>query len=314
MRQKVIYSVVFFCVFLICDRILGKVVSNYVQSKVYDKRISDLAKNELKPDIFIVGSSLAARNIDPIQLTNNTGKEHFNLGYPGSNLTFHRLLINLILSNEKLPKLIILTASDNLLEDTRLKKGGVSFREDIANQFISFPVVKRALIDLDLKDKYLCELSHVYRENANFNSAINFLVFGREKQTSLTKVGQKGYMIRSDKKSITHDTLQYINEGKYYSQENESNKLIEDFTFIVESLKVKGVNFVVALPPQYQSATDLFIERLEEFDSNIEVWDYRESLKEKEYFFDRVHLNLNGAKKFNDMLTNKINTHFEKNN
>lgn len=311
-KTSILKIISFFLFLILLDRGIGKLLSTLTIESKYDKRLGLLLENRLSSDGYIVGSSRAARNIDPLSFSINSGYETYNLGRPGSNISFHRLLIELVLRLDVKPDFIILTLGDkSLLDNDRKDAGGVSYPEDLVQSYVDNNLILNELSDKGLKNLYLSKLSNAYRQNNNLNSSISKILNGNEKESRINRMDTLGSMLLPGQ-SVTYDTLTYMSKATLYDKSIEDKDLVNDLNWIIEKTSDLDVDLIIVFTPEYRAPTSGFYNRIRELDERLVVLDLREEYRAKDDFYDKVHLNEIGSKYFTVKLLDKLNSYFEK--
>ena len=92
-------------VFIILCFIIDKGVGNFVENGALkypiDDRLEKLINNELKKDLFVIGSSRAFNNINTGLISEKLNIDAYNLGFPGSTPEFHEFVFQMILKFNK---------------------------------------------------------------------------------------------------------------------------------------------------------------------------------------------------------------------
>ncbi len=110
--KNVIKYILFFCVLIVGDTVIGNALSVYAKKEKHDHRIEWLLDKKINAEILIIGSSRANNNYSPEVIMNQTGHTCYNLGMSGTNIVFHETILDLVLMNPNKPKLIVYNIDD----------------------------------------------------------------------------------------------------------------------------------------------------------------------------------------------------------
>lgn len=263
--------------------------------KEYDNRLEKLLNEELKADVFIVGSSRGARSILANQLENSINKTAYNLSYSGSNIIFHEFLVKTIANRAKLPKKILLIMDDPIsLYETK----GINYRFD---RLYPLTLYNEVFNELSLKgeNKLLLSPFVLHRlTSAHFD-------FSEKKLNELDTIQEDGSMPLIGK---SPEVVFNYSKASPYRLENESNLKVEALKNIVEITKLSNIELILLITPSYKSFDNSFIESLNEIThSEIKIFNvYDDSFKDENLFYDNGHLNKKGAKQYTQLLANYL--------
>lgn len=291
------------------------IIVAYLLDSAYENDYSNTERGILnyyiktqKPEILLVGSSYVLHGVIPKKF----GKNCFNLSSQGTHIGYNAAIIDLLNQSNKLPtKTLILHIEP---DDLYLKK-----INQVSNQFLKLQYyynqnqfIKKH-IDLMSRYEFLKYFMSVYRHNGHalqllstffskktkFNTANNgFIPLKQTKNDHLriSKTYQK-YLITNPKKStiFDHSTLVFID---HINQICTDNKI---------KLVVFSAPFFKA--PKLTVDNSLELEIILKH-KKIPYLNYLKnggaSLKDKKYWYDNFHLNINGAKVLSNILYETI--------
>lgn len=237
-----------------------------------------------KIDYVFLGSSRTANHIMTSEVRKQTGGTAINLGIEGAVLGDNLLEMKLLISRKvKIRKAF-------LQVDYLYDKHGVSF---IANQaalpFLSEPVVKDYLKPV-LPDFYALYYIPFYRYMVN-----DYRIGFREFFFSL--IGKKGRIDMRDG-FIPQEGKKPLGEFKWPAEISDGNETIDEFQRICKENNIELVLFCA--PVCSNSSNKEYTSKLKERMPGFR--DYSAALPDQ-YFNNCGHLNVEGAKKFTQMLT-----------
>jgi lysophospholipase L1-like esterase len=102
------------------------------------------------------------------------------------------------------------------------------------------------------------------------------------------------------------------NEKKIFKSEHDPLS-IKYFLKIEALCKRENLNLIVLNSPVHKSLSkrqkvrnEKYLKFIEQFDSNIQFWNYEDLSLENKYFFDENHLNVKGAEIFSKLINKKL--------
>ncbi len=299
MKIIVYRTVVFVLIVFLFDRILG-FVSQGLYNTTKDYTISKLRYtiDSTKQDILILGSSRAQHHFIPDIFENNTGYSTFNCGFGGQGLQFSYIQLYESLKRYK-PKIVVIDISPNVLLDPdsqqKLKILLPFFQRDT--------LIYNALTNRKSSEK-LKFISSIYP----YNSTIVSLIRGYIKQNNDSLNG----FIPLTGLIDTTDLTKQINAGF-------PGTIIPDEKFyylkaLISLCKENNISTVAVVSPIYQTNEDLDhmvgqIEKSCESLNGLYFFDlskYSEIYKHMNLFKDNLHLNLDGAIVYSEVLSQKL--------
>lgn len=299
MKNFALKLVLFALAFLAFDKIFILVANKSAEAEI-DKRLESLIKGEIKKDLIIAGSSRGSRDIIASRIEEKTGHSSYNLCYPGSNVEFHEFVLRTLIRFNDPPKIILLVVDDNN-EFINVEKA--IFRLDRLYPLVKYPYIRKELIDIGEKDRYLSKLFVLHNLNkANFNlkdkkfSALDTLMNCGSMPVSFQRVGK---------------TWDFNPEERIYPIENEDLKKLNAFRKILNICKTHDITLFLIFPPNYQNFSEAFEARLNQLvddDTAFYIYNFENPIyKDKDYFYDQEHLVKKGAIIFTDELAQFLN-------
>jgi len=270
--------------------------------KEADKRLELLINGKINKEIVILGSSRGARNIIASEIEKKTGHTAYNLAYPGSDIEFHEFTVRTLLKYNKPPKVILLSVDYPMafLTDSIL-----NFRLDRLYPLVKYDYINDELVARDEKNKIMSNLFALSRMNKT-----NFDI--RQKHfTALDTLYPDGSMPISFQKD-NEDWTPSTTFVKYDSQKELKVKR-DCFLKIIAMCQQQKIRLILIQPPLFDPMDSAFRERLEQLTQNrVAFFDYNHQnpqYKNKDYFYDRTHLNRKGATIFTDEIAHYLNIH-----
>lgn len=300
MKKFLTNILVFGLLFFLLDKLFIFFIVTSPQKEV-DKRLELLVNGKINKEIIILGSSRGARNIIASEIEKKTGHTSYNLAYPGSDIEFHEFVVRTLLKFNKAPKVILLSVDYPMafLPDSIL-----NFRLDRLYPLVKYNYINEELVARGEKNRIMSNLFALSRMNkTNFD-------IRQKKFTALDTLYADGSMPISFQKD-TEDWTPSKSFVKYNSKKELQVKL-ECFKKIVSMCQEKNIKLILIQPPLYDTMDPSFRGRLVELTENkIAFFDYNRQnpmYKNKEYFYDRTHLNLKGATVFTNEIAQYLNT------
>ncbi len=286
--MKKFLSFVFSClvIVLLVDVLFGTFCNWYVKDKPLpgDYENVDYLIKRSTDDVIILGSSIALNSLMPTIVEDSLGMTCFNGGANGQTLTFYDTMVECILARHK-PKMIVLGLKNEELAGT-----GVGGRYNFLVPYYDkgYSMIDSCLKARDKYEPYLLK-SNLYRYNTIWWRILlyHFITPGEPGEKGFVAKGIPSFYPTLYKKEVSTQI---------------SNQRKEEFRSMVERCRNAGVQLVAYFPPNYykysgKSATINYVENYCK-EHNIPCFDDSqdaEFLKNKEWFYDNVHLNKNGA-------------------
>ncbi len=270
--------------------------------KQVDKRLELLINGKINKEIVILGSSRAARNIIASEIERKTGRSAYNLAYPGSDIEFHEFVVRTLLKFNKPPKIILLSVDYPMafLPDSIL-----NFRLDRMYPLVKYTYINEELIARDEKNIVMSNIFALGRMNKT-----NFDI--RQKHfTALDTLYADGSMpISFQKKDEDWSPSATI---KKYDATKEMKVKRDCFKKIIVMCRQRNIELIIVHPPLFDPMDGAFTKRLQQLTYNkIPFFEYNHQnpiYKDKDYYYDRTHLNRKGAMIFTDEIAQFLKTH-----
>lgn len=280
-------------IFALCFFLLDKAfipIRNSAPGREVDRRLEMIVTGKIHSDVLIFGSSRGARSVIAKVFTDSLGISAYNLSFPGSDVTFHEYLLRTTLNTKgnKKPKSVILVVDDS--DELKVSKS-LKFRFDRMYPLVRYKVIREELVNRKEKKPILNELLVLHQLNKS-----TFL-FKQRKFTKNDSIMPCGSMPISHQKKTFNKI--YKSQPYTYSKDQELIQKISAFREFKDLCKNNGIQFIVAIPPNFRTVTRGFKDRLLQVMNGYgEVWMY-DSLNSvysnSNYFFDNAHLQTNGS-------------------
>jgi len=303
MRTILLKSACLLLLLFAVDRILGFCISRAAGARQLDQRLEKLLQGRIAADIMILGSSRAARNIIGSEIEKASGLSTFNLGYPGSNIDFHEMLLRLMIKSGLRAGKIVLAVDDDaeLIEDPT-----INFRFDVLYPHLYDEAINREICERKKLKVILTRISLCYRQRPNVKQALQYVVKGRLRPDPLSNIEEDGSM-PIDGKSVTYGELGYGAVPRIYDKGRESIYLREKFRSVVELCRQSNIKLIILFSPNFFRPTDGFQNRMRELGGkNAQYIDLSIDFLEKELYYDGYHLDRKGAILFSKALGESI--------
>jgi hypothetical protein len=288
---------------MVADQLVGSFIDYYARKQVRDNRIELLLNEHLHQEIFVLGSSRALNNYSPEIIRERTGMSCYNLGVSGSNILFHEAILDLVLSRDSLPKLIVYNIDDY---GALYKMDGIVFRKDVLYPYVENQQVNKWVCEVLDKNYVASVLMKSYRQNVNFINSLKYFVYGREaidyKTTNFNQYGANLLVQRPE------DPVPVISHEPQPGLPADTEPRHEAaFQRIQQKCAEKGVELIMVIPPLFKLPTPGFTEQIgERLLPTTHLVDFSQKLQNSKYFFNKDHLNLEGAVAFSELVSQEI--------
>ncbi len=283
MKQFLLRLGIFCLVVVLFDQLFYLVIQDLPNSQV-DKRVEGVVTGTINADVLVLGSSRAAHNVLAETLVSTTYKKAFNLGFRGSNVSFHLFLMQTYLKHNRKPKAVIYVVDVPYLFDPE----ALVFRNDALLPYVKYPVFTTALVAQD----QLSPLAYV----SNF-AKTNYKVLTDQPQVSIenftTRLGSNPLPV-----------LPYKGVGAHFVPNKKklvSPTLIRDFKALQRLCAQQTIPFYCVVPPNNVSLDTVFVQKLKGYllPSTI-FYSYKGNYTTANNinFYDISHLNQKGATLF----------------
>jgi hypothetical protein len=296
----------FLILFVLCDRWLGYHISSGAIKRQLDHRLGRVLERKIQPQVIILGSSRAARDVIASEFEKASGLSTYNLGYPGSNIDFHEMLLREIVESGCIPEKVILAIDD----DTEvIEEETINFRFDVIYPYVKFESINREICVRKKINLLITRLSDCYRERPNFKQALDYSLKGPMKPDLLNTIQADGSM-PIDGKSVTYEKMAYSISSKQYDPKRESPFLREKLVHFVRLCKQYRIQLIILFSPNFFTPTIGFEERMRELVGETSVYlNYSTAFLIKGLYYDGYHLDRKGAEVFSKILGEKVRSY-----
>ena len=288
---------IFGLLFFVLDKIFIFFIAVSPDKEV-DKRLELLINGKINKELVVLGSSRGARNIIASEIEKKTGHSAYNLAYPGSDIEFHEFIVRSLLKFNNAPKVILLSVDYPmaLLPDSIL-----NFRLDRMYPLVKYNYINDELIARGEKNIIASNLFALSRMNkTNFD-------IRQKKFTALDTLYADGSMPISFQKPNEDWSP---SKGSAYNQKKELQVKVACFQKIIALCQEKNIKLIIIQPPLLDDMDDAFKKRLQQLSHfKVPFLEYNTQnpvYKNKEYFYDKTHLNRKGAMIFTDEIADYI--------
>lgn len=265
----------------------------------YDQRLEQLIKGELQQDILVLGSSRGARGILANEMENLTGHTTYNLSYPGSDILFHKFLLEKCIEKAK-PKMLLLVLDD---PGSFYDYETINFRYDKLYPLTIYPEIKEALVEQGKKTPYVIDWVVAYRIRESFPSLLT-----PKTATTDETLGPNGSMPLNFKKP--EFTRKEPAEAMVYNMAKENEEKVAALKAIVALTKEAGIQLLLVYTPNFYPSTQEYRARIRHLvGDDIATYTHPDSTiiyQNPDYFYDETHLKTNGAKVFTAELSQTV--------
>ena len=299
------YIILFFICFFIIDQSLAAILKNiYQKINTGPGRYNYIIKQNV--DCFIMGSSTATCFYSNI-ISNKLGISAMNIGLDGSALIYSRCLLDLILSNNIKPRIILL--SIDLFEIQKFAWSGNFYQnvEKLAPLYGESDYIDKSLYK-DKPFEFLKYKIASYKYNDLFFSLL-FQLTRNEKEYKHEPSPKKILQLPINKKIL---------ENHFSDEMAVDERKIELYNHIIEICKKNDIIIVFVKPPKYYPEL-----RMTERDKKLEqIFDHIAKnnnihflkITQEDYpefrsnilFKDVLHLNDRGSKLFSHILCDRL--------
>jgi len=297
MRKFLKTLIIFGVVLITADRCFYFVLKHSADLEV-DKRLEDVINGNINKDILIIGSSRGARNIIASQLEKNTKYSAYNLSYPGSNIAFHKFLLqSLIKFNEK-PKMVLLAIDD---PEELVYNNSLNFRYERLYPLTKYEYINDEMIKRDKKNRFSKHINFLRGNKSNLD-------FRKKSFSHLDTIQQCGSMpIHSQNENFKS---LYSNKEKIYNVDKEISEKVEDFLGFQELCFQHNIKLIFCFSPNFYKFNRSFRDRIQllcQNENEIFIYDTLNPIyKDPSLFYDPVHLQKKGAEIYTKEISNFI--------
>lgn len=298
MRTFWIRAVLFVLGLVALDALIGAAVPRLLARSQADRRFGALVHDRIRAQTLVIGSSRAARDV----LASALPPTAFNLGYPGSNVEFHQLLVAFLLEHDPELQRVVWVLDD----DQELKRSELGFRSDTLYGDVDDAEVRAVLIARGELDPWYSVASRAYCQRLGFQQLFKDWAqagLGSE----LNRVLADGSMPLAGKSASFAEILGSESDGTSYRREDEDPKLVAAFAETVRALAGRQIIFV--FPPNLGAPKPGFEARIRELGGpDSRYLSYADGTWGRSLFYDRAHLDQEGAVRFSARLAQDLAT------
>ena len=283
------------------EKPFGYFVSVASQQRQVDRRLENIDSLVQNTDLFIVGSSRAANGIVPSIIESKIELKTYGMAYSGSNLGFHKSIVSLLYNKEKPTYLLLnIDAREAFIDYKQM-----IYRKDKLLPYLSNQNILKEFCKNSEKNYWLACISWAYRENQNLFHALSYLTDGKEPADITNAVNDRGYIpIHSKSESFDgSDSVQVID----FSDLEIDSTRVKSFRDILTFCKAKNVKVFISILPSFNQKVKGLNTFVKSHFVNDEVLiDLSSNDVRSKYFYDRGHLNDEGAQIITTQLAERI--------
>lgn len=304
MKKIVCFIGVVALIVVACDLTFGAFSKYYVKNHPLpgDYRSIDYIIKESKDEVVILGSSVALNSFMPSLAEDSLGVSCYNAGANGQVLPFFKSVLECMLSRYT-PKLVILGMRPDELSGT-----GIGGRYNILVPYykMGYETIDRYMESKDKYEPWLLK-SNLYRYNTIWWRILlyHFITPGEP--------GEKGFVAKGIPMYFPEMTTTK-------AAQNCSEERLNELQSMITLCESKGVKMVVYFPPMYTKieGVSTSVERVKEICAKHHFPCFDDSqdstfLAHKEWFYDNVHLNKDGAPVYTKSLVKRLKAYEENN-
>lgn len=298
MKRFLKHIIVFGLLFFIVEKTGFFLLQNAKDNQV-DKRLEHVLEGQMNKDIIIFGSSIGAGNILAGDIQKAQNLEAYNLSYQGSDVVFHKFLLEALLKFNKAPKQVLLVVDNPFY----FKKGALTFRADVLRPLAQHSFINNTLIKKN-KQAYYSKFLYLGRLDKDM---LSFKKKAINKNNPLDSFGSQP-LLNVDKHPSSIEKTKNV-----YSLEDENTAKVKAFKDIQNLCKDNNIELICVFPPSFRTHNTVFIKRFKTLmDNNVsKVFVYNTSNKayiDASNYYDNAHLNVNGAKIFTSELNEYLSS------
>lgn len=305
MKKIILKLAIFLALLLVLDRAIAAAISDAVIARQYDTRIEKIMEQEMNYSILVLGSSRAARNVRPDEITEITGLSMYNLGFPGADIDYNEDILRLVIEAGNKPKKILFVADDDF---EVIEHPAINFRIDTFYPFLKYRAIADIICERGIKECLPTYISHTYTQNINLNEAIAYYREGPLQPDALNNIQSDG-SIPIKIKSDDFAQMTYDSAERTYDKSKESPLLLDEFAKIIKLCDDNDIELIILFPPCYKKPTIGFKERIMELaGGNQRFLDFADTpeFRKKELYYDQNHLDAAGSLVFSKNLAKEL--------
>ena len=298
MKNFFVRLVIFFTLIVIIDIFVG-ICFGFLQknAKGGDTSRGNKIAWQTNEDILIFGSSRAFHHYNPIIFQDSLGLSCYNCGQDGNGIFLQYGRLKMI--NERYyPKIIIYDVTQNF--DLLYEADNRKYLTWLRPYYRTNPTIDTIFWDIDKTDK-IKMLSRMYQYNSKF------IQIASDNIKPQQSPGIQGF--RPQYNTMKYEPEIKIKEQTEYQYDSLKIRYLKKFIVATQG----KTNLVFAVSPMYKGMDSDVFAPLKEIceQENIPFLDYSNDPEisfNRNYFYDRVHLNSEGADYFNVKFVNDIDS------
>ncbi|MEX0968534.1 MAG: hypothetical protein WD077_14980 [Bacteroidia bacterium] len=269
---------------------------------------------EADEDLIIMGSSHAMRSINPAILEQKTGIKSYNAAQAAQSILFHNALLPVLLERHK-PSIIVLELAAWELDYMPIHYDRLSF---LLPYYKDYSEVRQT-VDLRSRFENLKMLSRIYPYNSSILTILQNVLTGRENPPLGNGFDTHPTVMKIDPNEKIAISDSAIAAGMNQQLRQDSLKLAALIDFCQTANK-QGTELIVVMTPKLKTLgiNSISLKNISKIlnAQNIPLLNYSrdpEFLQHPEWFYDRSHLNTEGAEHFSHKLADTLKALINKN-
>lgn len=293
MKLFIKHILIFLLIFFVVEKGVWFLLQE-TPNKQYDKRLELMLHGKINKDIIVLGSSRGAGNILTGQLEQETGLKAYNLSYQGSHVEFHEFILETLLKFNKPPKYVLLSIDNS---SQFIEEPSLNFREDAVLPLTKYHYINHELVTQNINSplSYAFFLARYNKFHSLFRDTFV------NTRNPIDSFGSMGILKKNDV------TLVYNSEVKDYNPKFEIESRLKAFNAIQKICELHKIKLVFVFSPSFSSFDSNFYTRFKKLalpELRIFIYDTTNSIyKNQDYFYDKSHLFISGAKLFTSELS-----------
>ena len=301
MRKVFVFIICTILIVVVCDVLVGWASVNYVKSHSLPGRYEPLDRliRQVEPDVLLLGNSVMQSAIDPEIVESNTTMSCYNGGILGQDVRFFETMLDCVCQRYT-PKYVVLG-----FRPEELGEGVGDGLYDVLRPYYhtGYPAIDEHFDREAPTEKFLLQ-SSLYRFNIIW---VRILLYSLFDHTDYNTNGFNGLGVPA--------VLPSMQEIRWVDM--PVKRKLDTLESMMAKCQSRGTRMVVCIPPALMhfpgdslpcvSAVKQLCVRY-----GVDCWiDYADSefLAKPSLFADNVHLNVNGAKKYSQIIASRL-AHF----
>ncbi len=247
---------------------------------------------ESKPDLLLHGNSRIYKHLIPDTLEKELNISVLNTGVNGISIYSQNSALMYMIDKGYIPENLVMTvrrSSCNVEIDSGFDKLSVIY---------DHPIIKERLLKLNSKNRM-----YLILKSLKYNSKIFYIL--KEKFLAQDIMRTKGFSPMTG--TLVPEVPETVTSPHVYKEE-----IVDEFIYTMKICRDNDINLIFVDAPIYYFDKNDYPEKFTEYRKkyNIPLLDYNNGkydyMKKQEYFYDELHLNHTGAKKFSSILAKDI--------